>query len=54
MPRSRWDASEMRQFEKFFARFVTFPEKANPTAQQVGTACGGVEQCRPSGPTVVT
>jgi hypothetical protein len=44
----------MRQFEKFFKRFVTFAEKANPTAQQVGTACAGVEQCRPSGPTVVT
>ena len=50
MPYSRRDASGMRQFEKFFARFVTFPEKANPTAQQVGTACGGVSNAACPGP----
>jgi len=41
---SRCDASEMRQFEKFFKRFVTFAEKANPTGQQVGTACDSVDR----------
>jgi len=39
---SRWDVCGMRQFEKFFMGSVTFPEKANPTGQQVGVARGGV------------
>jgi len=34
----------MRQFENFFALFVTFAEKASPIDRRVGTASGGLER----------
>ena len=46
---SRCDASEMRQFEKFFKRSVTFAENTNPIGEQVSTACDAVRRStRPS------
>jgi hypothetical protein len=39
----------MPQFEKFFKRFVTFAEEANPTGQQVSTVCDAVGKAARSG-----
>jgi hypothetical protein len=44
-----WTVSGMRQLERFFARLITSPEKANPPAQQVSTACAEVSNAARSG-----